>query len=275
MTEMIRTPVSRGFYSFNRRKLNEDIKNMFETVEDTNIKPKGVIVPHAGYRYSGRTAAYAYKALKNKEIKNAIILGFNHSGSGEKAAISTKTWKTPLGAVKVNSDISEKLLENELFKEDEIAHEREHSIEVQLPFLQYIYPNIKIVPISLSKEMRVEDIKSISKTLRDIDYEENILIASSDLLHVGYQFDLTPKEDNLKYLQREEEKFINKIKEMNVQEIINFGLKTTICGYIPIATTIETLKDQISKIKILNKSNSYEVTRDKSSIVGYVSIALF
>lgn len=272
--KMERLPISRGFYPFNEDELVNKIKNMLNEVPNTNLNPKGIIVPHAGYRFSGKTAAYAYKTLENKEIDNAVILGVNHFNIGERASLSTRTWRTPLGKIKVNSKISEKILKNELIKKDESSHEKEHSIEVQLPFLKYLNPDIEIAPISLSGDLNFDEINRISETLKDIDYDKNILIASSDLLHIGNQFNLTPNEDNLNYLNREEEKFIDKIKKMDTEEIIKIGRDTTICGYIPIAIAIEVLKDQINEVKILDRSNSYEITGDKSNIVGYVSVAL-
>ncbi len=269
-----RKPVARGFYPLNKEELEKKIDKLLKSVPERNINPKGIIVPHAGYEYSGKTAAHAYKSLKDRKIENAVILGFNHSGIGEKAALSTLPWETPLGKTEVNREIKEKILENEVIKADESAHSQEHSIEVQLPFLQFLNPEIEITPISLSNKISIEEIKKISETLKKIDYKKNILIASSDLLHVGYRFNLVPEEDNLEYLNKKDEEFINSIKDLKIQEIIEKGRKSTVCGFIPIAVVLDTLKDQIKEIKVLERSNSYEVTGDKSSVVGYASIAL-
>jgi len=273
--KMTRKPVARGFYPFDKEELERNIGEMLQRVPEKSVNPKGLIVPHAGYRFSGKTAAHAYKTLENKEVKTAVILGFNHTGIGERSALSTQNWETPLGEVKVNEEISEKLLKNPLIKKDDSAHQREHSIEVQIPFLKYLIPDMQIIPISLSNQLKEKEIREIARNLRAIDYEENIMIISSDLHHVGARFGLTPQKDNLKYLKEQDEKFIEKIKTKDIQEIIEKGKKSTVCGFIPIAVALETLKEKIKGVKVLHRSNSYEVTGDKSSVVGYASIALY
>ncbi len=272
---MSRKPVARGFYPFEEEGLENEIKTLLEKAPERTMEPKGLIVPHAGYRFSGETAAHAYKTLRDRELKNAIILGFNHSGIGEKAALSTQTWETPLGDIPINKKLSGQLLKNDLIKEDETAHQKEHSIEVQLPFLKYMYPDIEIVPISLSNQLKKEEMKEISELLKSIEYKENILIASSDLNHVGARFGLTPKQENLEYLEKEDKEFIEDIKNLEIQEIIEKGKKSTICGFIPIAVALETLKEKIKKAEVLHRSNSYEATGNTSSVVGYASIALY
>jgi len=111
--------------------------------------PVGLILPHAGYVYSGKTAGLGIKnALRFGKPKNIIILGPNHTGYGESVAVWKQgTWQTPLGTLQVNEEITSKLVDNEFIFEDEMAHLYEHSIEVQLPLLQYAFGDFKIVPI--------------------------------------------------------------------------------------------------------------------------------
>lgn len=270
---MTRDAAAVGFYPQRESELEEAVQGFLKRAPETNINPKGLIVPHAGYRFSGETSAYAYKSLKSKEPKNAVILGFNHRSIGREASLSTEDWRTPLGELEVNRDLTDRLLDNPSLNEDNSAHEREHSIEVQLPFLQYLFPDIKIVPISLSNKLDYMEVQSISQTLKEIDYEENILIASSDLMHVGRKFNVVPEGDALEYTEEQNDKFIEKVKSLDTRQVLEFGGSSTVCGYIPVSIAMETLKEGIKGMKVLHRSNSYEVSGDKSTIVGYLSAA--
>lgn len=270
----MRQPVARGFYPFDADTLEKQVKNLLNRAPERPIKPKGLIVPHAGYSYSGKTAAHAYKTLKNMEIKNAILLGVNHGGLGSKAQISGQNWKTPLGIMEKNEKINSKLLKNKFIKEEELGHQNEHSIEVQLPFLKYVCPETKITPISM-KNMDKQRIESISKEIKKVVPQSNktVVIASSDLLHTGRRFGLVPDEDAVKYTKRKDREFLNLIKERNIEEILRFGEEYTICGYIPITILLKSM--EIKEIEVLNRSTSYETSADRNNVVGYASAALY
>lgn len=275
---MNRKPAAGGFYPLDKKTLKRKIDKMMKETPKKEIKPKGLIVPHAGYTYSGKTAAHAYRTLEGRKIERAIILGVNHYGVGSDAAISEQDWETPLGIMKNDTKIRRELLENEYVEIDEVPHSQEHSIEVQLPFLQHIDPDMKFVPLSL-KALNEEQVKSIGKTIKEIvsRHPETVVIASSDLIHLGDKFGYSapPGKDSLKYLKRKDKEFLNKVEERDFEGVMEIGRKSTICGYLPIAIIIKSLFEQVEEVKLLHTSNSYANTRDKSNIVGYASLILF
>ncbi len=199
----------------------------------------------------------------------------NHTGIGYSAAVSTEDWETPLGEIKNNEEITKKILENEVLKKDERAHSQEHSIEVQLPFLQYLLPDVRITPIAFSTTLTRDRINSISSTLKEVISQEpnTVIIASSDLLHVGTRFGNTPRNENtVKYVERKDKEFLEQVKDKNVDRVLQIGKESTICGFIPITLALNSLKDTAG-VKVLDTSTSFEASGDKSNVVGYASVA--
>jgi len=153
----LRPPVAAGtFYDLDPERLKKQIKASFKKAEEKrrrkSIKFKAAVVPHAGYMYSGWVAAKVYSMLDAKSPVNFIILGANHYMFGSKyATMKRGLWKTPFGGVTVHEPMASELLKKcELLENDVIPHQNEHSIEVQLPFLQHIFGNdFKFVPISI------------------------------------------------------------------------------------------------------------------------------
>ena len=161
---MTRKPVVAGqFYPQTEASLRKMLSKLVDTGSEKQ-DVKGVIMPHAGYVYSGHVAGTTVSKVELK--KTAIILGTNHTGSGEPFSIMTKeSWMTPLGEVKIDIEIAGSILkESALLKEDSLAHLHEHSIEVEVPFLQYLKSDIKIVPIVVSSR----DIKEYQQLGREI-----------------------------------------------------------------------------------------------------------
>ncbi|MCS7123308.1 MAG: AmmeMemoRadiSam system protein B, partial [Candidatus Aenigmarchaeota archaeon] len=185
--------VAGSFYSLDKENLLKQIEKCFfkhdySPKAISSEKFKVCIVPHAGYEYSGPVAAHVYSRIGKA---NYIIIGPNHYGRGSKYSVYKKgIWKTPLGEIVVDEEIADNLIkENSLLEFDVLAHEMEHSIEVQLPFLQFRFgSDFKIVPISIMNEFPSDELlkecKSIALTIASIMKDKNyILIASTDLSH--------------------------------------------------------------------------------------------
>ena len=158
----MREPVVAGmFYPGGFEDLDKALRDCFTGEKGPLTLPckrkdniKAIISPHAGYSYSGQCAAWAYKEIGEAQFPDIfIILGPNHTGIGANIAVSLEDWKTPLGIVKNHVQFSRELLENPLFQHNESAHAQEHSIEVQLPFLQFSNKDhlhdIHFVPIAI------------------------------------------------------------------------------------------------------------------------------
>lgn len=275
----IRKPAVSGlFYEGEKENLEKQIEKCFlhkigpgklperKQLERTTI---GLISPHAGYIYSGPVACFGFYQLSLENApESVIIVGPNHTGIGKEVAIWRKGfWLTPLGKVRVNEEIAEELLkESEILKEDEKSHIREHSIEVQIPFLQYIYgENFTIVPISM-REQSLDVANILGEELTKVLKNRNVLfIASSDFTHYESQ----------KSAESKDRKAIEYILKMDVEgfyEIIQ-ELDISICGAGPIATVIYVCKKLgIENSELLKYATSGEVTRDYFQVVGYASI---
>ena len=231
----------------------------------------GIVSPHAGYQYSGYVAAKGYSLLKSHipSLERIIILGPNHQGLGSIIASSTKGgWQTPLGIVPVDLEGVTKLSKlSKLVDLDDLAHEYEHSIEVQLPFLQYIYGStFKLLPICMmaqNKHFAVE----LGSTIADFFVPgKDIMIASSDFTH--YE----PHNVAL----RKDKELISYIEKLDVEGFYNYidENKVSVCGFGPIATLM-TLSKRIgaSGGKLLVYMTSGEVIGEYDQVVGYASIA--
>ncbi|WP_440059006.1 MEMO1 family protein [Thermogladius sp. 4427co] len=233
----------------------------------------GYVVPHAGYVYSGPVAAHSYYDLASSGIPETIVvLGTNHTGYGALVSVYPKgSWVTPLGEVEVDSELASKVVDISSYAElDEDAHIEEHSIEVQIPFLQYIYGDrFKILPVTIglhtvevARDLALSLLKASSELKRDI-----VVLASSDFNHYEPQ-DITVSKDMeaINYIIRGDvEGFYRVLIEKNI----------TVCGPGGIMTLIEYAK-QVSggkwKAVLLKHATSGDITGDYYAVVGYASI---
>lgn len=276
----IRAPAVAGsFYSGDKTLLTKQIESCFNhkfgPKEIKKQKIISAIVPHAGYEYSGPVAAWTYSVL---EKANYIILGTNHHGMGSQFAIEKEgLWKTPLGEVVIDKEMAEKITEEcNLLEYDILAHQYEHSIEVQLPFLQHRFgSDFKFVPISILNQSAdnefLEECRIVGKALAKVIGGKRgkwVVLASSDFSH--YLPQKTAEEiDNylIKSIQKlDEKKFFDRIVERDAST----------CGFGAIAVAMiisKTLKSRGSKV--LSYKTSGDITRDFSAVVGYASIIFY
>jgi len=224
----------------------------------------GVVVPHAGYVYSGGVAAKVYASIEG--APTFVILGPRHSWEGSAVAVSTQPWKTPLGVVDVDHELID-MLPPGIIDHDEVAHHREHSIEVQVPFLQYFFKDFKIVPIAIGlqdyetvREVADELTTALGKYRRRV-----VIVASSDFTH--YE----PSE----VAKRKDHLLVEKIEKLDVPGFYDeiASLNATICGYGPIAAMMLSCKRRgATKAELLAYATSGDVTGDRE-VVGYAGLA--
>lgn len=272
--------VSGQFYESEFDRLEKQIKDCFSHKQGPGALPlktrkgniKGIISPHAGYSFSGPCAAWAYKKLaESKFTETFIILGPSHMGSTD-ISIATDDFETPFGIIKTDKEVCKTLLKNSFIKEDNDLHRLEHSIEVQLPFLQFVNKEflhkIKIVPILVgSYDYKLaEAITSLEK--------EFTIIASSDFTHYGKDYNYTPfvfsKKENMYQLDNE---IIDLIKQLKTDEFLKFTKNKTVCGKLPIATMMDIAKWYKTKPKLLHYYTSGDILNDYTNAVGYASIS--
>jgi AmmeMemoRadiSam system protein B len=229
-----------------------------------------VVVPHAGYIYSGPVAAWSYLELSKYMVPDTIIIfGPNHTGWGAEIGVpdKVKTWETPLGRVDIDHKLIDELIaENSKIKRNDHSHENEHSIEVQIPFLQYILKkSFKLVPIVLLNQ-GYDSSMMLGETIGNVIEDRNIaIIASSDLTHYESHSSATNKDTQV----------LKAIEKMDAKEMYNlkYNLSITMCGYGPIAATIEAAKRTgRTHGKLLQYANSGDTSGQKSQVVGYGSV---
>jgi len=269
---IIRKPAVAGqFYPQTAAEITKLIQSFLTAGTAVKTDCIGCVLPHAGYIYSGSTAVKTINSLQIKDT--VVILGPNHTGYGAEFSIISKgEWLTPLGKVTIDTKLADKITQNCGFiEENELAHEYEHSIEVQLPILQYFRQDFKIVPIAILSQddallKRLGE--SIAKAVKDLKLENSVLIAaSSDMTHYEPQ-DSANKKDS---------QAIQAILKLNTDELTEKvkKLKITMCGYAPVKAMITAAKLLGAKnAKLVQYETSAAVTQDKSSVVGYAGITI-
>jgi AmmeMemoRadiSam system protein B len=265
----VRKPIVAGaFYEGERPGLERQLNDCFAGITRAeNEDVIGAIVPHAGYMYSGSVAANAYAKLPRADT--FVLLGPNHQGIGSLVAVSKDTWATPLGEVDIDEAFVD-ALPKRIIDLDETAHRYEHSIEVQLPFLQYLFHrNFSFVPIcmSLSDEDTAREVgEDLADTIAKTD-KKVIMLASSDFTH--YE----PEE----VARDKDEYVIGAIKELDVSKFYNrvYARNVTVCGVGPIATVMHAAKKLNARGgKLVSYATSGDTTGDRSSVVGYAAITI-
>ena len=273
----IRKPAVSGmFYAGTARELEEQIEWCYKhevgpgAIPQVNSKGRreivAIVVPHAGYYYSGPVAAHAYKELADDGIfDTAVILGPNHTGYGYPVSLwAGASWSTPLGEVEIDKKLAQKLL-GEMIKADEAAHIQEHSIEVQLPWLQYLYKKVKIVPITMLAQ-DIETARMVGKAISQAG-DNLIIIASTDFTHYE-PYSIAKERD---------EAVIEAIIDLNEEELYERceSLNCTMCGYGPVASAIVAAKEmKAKKASLLKYATSGDTSGDFSRVVGYGSIVI-
>jgi len=287
---MSRKPiVAYQFYEGSFQELDKQINECFKSKfgpGDLPIKKReknilAIVAPHAGYQFSGPCAAWAYKEIGESKLPDLfIMLGLSHSGYG--SSISLKDWETPFGIVKFDKEFGNSLIKNSKLKHDEEAHSQEHSIEVQLPFLQFVnrdyLKKLRILPIIVSPDLGYEEIaKSIAKTIKETNKKASI-IASSDFTHYGFNYGYFPFSKNIKEnMYKLDKGAIEHILKLDAYRFLDYTDKTgaTICGKTPIAVAIETCKLlDAKKAKLLHYYTSGDIINDYGSAVGYGAISI-
>jgi len=267
----LRKPAVAGqFYPENARNLKALIDSF---VDKTTPKYDcfGCVLPHAGYVYSGKVAACTVAGIKIKDT--VVLLGPNHTGRGAAFSIMPQgVWETPLGKVEINRKLAGLFLgESGYLQADSSAHLQEHSLEVELPILQYFRNDFKIVPITICTD-DILKLNLLSQELASVVIENNLkssvmFIASSDLTHYASQAS-AEKNDALA---------IEAIIDLDEQKLKMYKDKFNIsmCGFAPIAILIKVAKLLgFKKGNLIKYQTSGEVSNDQSSVVGYAGITI-
>ncbi|MEA3514187.1 MAG: AmmeMemoRadiSam system protein B [Nanoarchaeota archaeon] len=283
---MIRKPIVAGqFYPASKEDLNKQIKDSFLHGVGPGKIPgdkrkgriKAIIAPHAGYMFSGPAAAWAYKEIAESELADLyIVVSPNHTGFG-KSSICAEDYETPLGVVKTDKEMCKRIAEETQLVEDSVSHMNEHSVEVQIPFLQFACRDridlLRIVPIVLSGDIDCAKLGKDLKKAIEKSGKNVVIIVSSDMTHFGWNYGYMPFEEDIKKnlykMDRETIKFIEKSDSQGFEKRLD-EIKGTVCGRIPIVMLLNTVK--ADKIELLKYYTSADIIGDYTNAVGYAAL---
>ncbi len=269
MQNSIRKPAVAGrFYAGEKDTLKHNLQELRPETTPERQKAIAVVSPHAGYMYSGAVAAETFAQVEIPET--VIILGPNHHGLGAPVALSTATWEMPMGNGIVNQEMAKQLMkESNSIQLDEQAHKFEHSLEVQLPFLQEQQENLSIIPLVISQvsyplcqEVGAAIAKVISRAKEDV-----LIVASSDMTH--YE----PREA----ADKKDHYALKKLADMVPSTLYHSVLdhQISMCGIVPVTITlIAALALGATKTKLICYTDSGEITGVTDQVVGYAGVVI-
>ncbi len=282
--EAVRPPAHAGdFYPATKVEIDRFISKALNSVSPpADLTPRAVICPHAGYPFSGATAAYSFKVLQGEasQIKRVILLAPSHYAGFEGAVLNAQSYQTPLGVYPLDQDAVKKLRASRFpWAENATASAKEHADEVQIPFLQTILPNAKLVPIIVG-DMNTEEFQAAAKALASIMDDSTIILISSDFTHYGPNYEFTPNfkkgvKKGLRDLDMGAVDLILKGDGEGFTRYVNFT-GATICGRNPIRLALDIFKMLGWKAdgKLLHYTTSGEITGSWENSVSYTAIAL-
>jgi AmmeMemoRadiSam system protein B len=266
---MIRAPAVAGqFYPGTPGELDREVRRLTRDKPD-KIRAMGIVVPHAGYVFSGAVAGEVFSSVEIPERQ--IIFCPNHTGTGAEAAVMTQgAWKMPWGAVPIDGDLAGRLLAaSPLLADDQSAHRSEHSLEVQLPFLKRFRGAFRFVPVALGRLSLPEcrDLgEKVAEVIRD-DPARPLLIASSDMSH--YEPDAIAR--------KKDEKAISRILALDPEGLYRTVRteRITMCGVIPAAVVLfAALSLGATEARLIKYATSGDVSGDYGQVVGYAGLAI-
>lgn len=267
---IVRKPAVAGyFYPKDPIRLAEMIEKLMDAPAAKQEKAISAVSPHAGYMYSGYVAAAVYSRIYIPEV--VVILGPNHTGVGSPIAVmNSGIWSMPFGDVPIEEELADLILDNASYAEaDYTAHLAEHSIEVQIPFIQYFRREISIVPICIGTRNypACKDLgEAIAKSVK-VYPKEVLIVASTDFTHYEPQEKAVAK-DKLA---------ISAILELNPQKLYQVVMEynITMCGVMPTVATLQaSLLLDAKEAELVKYMTSGDVTGDFDQVVGYAGITI-
>jgi AmmeMemoRadiSam system protein B len=267
----MRSPAVAGqFYPRKGKEVREEIERLFDdhlgrrpTLDANGPRTiTGLVVPHAGYVYSGPVAVHAYDALARDGFPETfVIIGPNHSGMGSPVAMTTEDFETPLGRVRIDQEIASRM--GRIVADDPLAHRYEHSIEVQLPFIQYIFDKVTFVPIAMAAQ-DYQTAREVAEEVRTAcQGRDVVVIASTDFSHY------VPAD----VARRQDRAVIDHILALDAPGVYDTVLRkgVSMCGYGPVMAMLMACGG--SRAELLKYGNSGDVT-PMDEVVGYAAISV-
>ena len=270
--QQVREPAVAGmFYPANEQKLRTQLELLFDVSSGAErVKNAfGVIVPHAGYIYSGKTAAYGFSTVKDNSYDTIVVISPSHREYFSGISIyNGDAYKTPLGLIPVNKDMRSKLCSSsEMIFEGMEGHGNEHALEVELPFLQYMYKDFSLVPIVIGDQRKIF-VDELAESLSETVDEKTLIVASSDLSH----FYTKEQADEL------DSKVAKRIENFEYEQLQDDLENETCfaCGGGGIVSLMTAARQKgFNKTKIVHRSDSGDTSGDNREVVGYLSAVVY
>lgn len=265
----VRQPVVAGtFYTSDPRSLSTEIKKYLDNVPPPSLteKPIGLIAPHAGYMYSGQVAAHAYKQVQGKDYDFVLVIAPSHHAFFTGASVDTmEGYRTPLGVIPIKIDLCRRLIKSSsLISHYPQAHMQEHSLEVQLPFLQEALPKFMLIPIIMG-DQDIPTCEGVAEAISGLVKNQNCLIvASSDLSHYH-------SYNEAKQLDQQVVDYINRYDPRGLGSELHQH-RVEACGGGPIMTALFIGQHLgANRAQVITYANSGDVTGDYAGVVGYAA----
>lgn len=272
------SPLAGDWYPAGKQAVVKEIDEYLSRVTDERLeKVCAVIMPHAGYRYSGPTAAYALHQLQNRSYQRVIVIGPSHRVPMENvASVPDYThYATPLGQVPLDREFMAELRKHREFQSVPAAHEGEHSVQIELPLLQHVLGDFRFVPIVVG-DLDRPTMRQMGRILRGLIDPQTLVVASSDFTHYGANFGYVPfKDDVPDRLKELDGGAIEKICSKDLDGLVDYIEKTdaTICGRCAIGVLLSMLPDD-AVVHKLHYDTSGAMLGDFSSSVSYCAFAV-
>ena len=287
----VRKPIVAGqFYPGRHDACVEEIKEYLDMIKPRGSLPETIvagIVPHAGWAFSGLLAAMVFSAVKQRheKVDTFCIFGAAHSYFGPMPAVGDESfWETPLGQAAVDKDLASQLLDKKVAVSDSSAHRGEHSIEVQVPFIQYLFPDAEILPIITPPNKQAVTLgEAVGDIIDGDDKKKVVCIGSTDLTHYGPRYGFTPMgigDDALAWAGRvNDQRFIDLALKLAPERMLTSAAENcNACGAGAAAAAVAAAK-KLNRTKglLLAHTNSNQIMLDKygsssAESVGYAAI---
>ena len=260
------------WYPGNEKRLRDEINLMLDIAkpEKNYENILGVISPHAGYRYSGKTAAYAYNTIKDKTYETVVVVSPSHCEYFKGISVfDGDAYETPLGKLKINNELREKLINSSdlIFAGEEGHSSEEHSLEIQLPFLQVVLGDFSLLPIVIGDQRR-ENVFELAEKLATIKDDKTLIVVSTDLSHFHPKHEAEILDGIVKEeISRMDYEGLQRALERNTCEACGGG------GIVTLLKAAEILNYKNSDV--LNVVDSGDVTGDNDRVVGYLSAVIY
>ncbi len=266
------------WYQGSREGLRSEVQRYLDRAGEPENReaPLALIVPHAGHRWSGQTAGYSYKAVQGKSFERVFVLAPNHRVRLKGAAVPAATaFETPLGEIPLDTEVTEKLAARPGIVMDDHPHAPEHSIEIQLPFLQVaLEPGFRLVPILIG-DISAAEARKLADEIRPFVGSGDLVLASSDFTHYGANFGYYPfREDIESNLKKLDFGALEEIRKLSPEGLDAYRARTgiTVCGCDPIMVLLALLPPG-SQMGLLHYDTSGRQTGDFSSSVSYLAVS--